>query len=140
MKLLKFKANINGNQIPIEGITMDIHDDADAYFDNESFNIVQFVGAKDSSGKDVYEGDIVEFIDWKTGRHATGCFEFDEDNLQFVINVNYDVIPFEIGELGEFYIFGSIYHNNWCKDGFKLPVDKETENNLKYWENILGEV
>jgi len=52
-------------------------------FNNEDFDIMQFTGLQDKNGKDIYEGDIVEFLTEVHGNKITGQVVFDEG--QFMI-------------------------------------------------------
>ena len=80
------------------------------YFDIEDMILMQYTGLHDKNGKEIYEGDIIQY-----GDIHKGIVEYSEKYAQFILKET-DNISDEYEALGEFNIIvfeviGNIYDN-----------------------------
>lgn len=61
MREIKFRAWDEENQCIVDGFTLNSKGTIDR---NWYTNLMQYTGLKDKNGKEVFEGDIIEYFDW----------------------------------------------------------------------------
>jgi uncharacterized phage protein (TIGR01671 family) len=123
MRVPKFRAWLKPEQQMVDvyemtfindGITI-LSYDMDFYTDDE-FKLMQFTGLKDVHGKEIYEGDI---INYKYGRHTSTQFvvKYDEFQATFVVVDNHNDLVYTFRELADYIqlnsleVIGNIYEN-----------------------------
>lgn len=83
----------------------------------EAAILMQFTGLKDKNGKEIFEGDIIEFEDWSmdtdgdsTEYLETGEVFWDEEEMAYGVS-NRSYVALEDLWRGEISIIGNIYEN-----------------------------
>ncbi len=108
MREIKFRAWIKDNELMItqndfrdysmvsNGDGFGIVSDGN-WMNDDSFIIMQFTGLKDKNGKDIYEGDVLEFADkWEWYRGSYGIkMRFAEGSRLTELQEMYDAEPME---------------------------------------------
>ena len=80
--------------------------------------LMEFTGLKDKNGKEIYEGDIVEYRDFHTSQMSgdgdefinIGVVEWDNDNAMFCVSNRHE-IDMEDFDWSECEVIGNIYEN-----------------------------
>lgn len=81
---------------------------------DNTYILMQYIGAKDKNGVEIYEGDILEIGGYEEDR---GVVLFNEDSTSYC--VEYDNVMTPIGEFYqlELEVVGNIYENPDCLGG-----------------------
>ena len=74
------------------------------------FNIMQYTGLQDRNGREIYEGDIIEFLENESGETWTAKIVFE--NLAFkALDVEDGGYEYDFDDLTEIEVIGNIYEN-----------------------------
>jgi len=87
------------------------------HFDEGCGSIMQFAGLRDKNGKEIYEGDIVEFVDLPNGdpEPCIGKVIFEEFGWHFTNSITESSL--ECYEPESVEIIGNIYENPELLEG-----------------------
>ena len=78
--------------------------------EQRSFNIMQYTGMKDKNGREIYEGDIIEFLENESGETWTAKIVFE--NLAFkALDVEDEAYDYDFDDLSDIEVIGNIYEN-----------------------------
>ena len=110
MREIKFRAyyqKVTDDSWVIEGeYTLKDLTDRGIQFDQERIKWVEWTGLKDRDGEEIYEGDVVEFVNPDTGERTQSEVFFDCGGFSIEVYPHY--CPF-MGELFDYKIIGNIY-------------------------------
>ncbi len=122
---IKFRAWDKGSEYMHSNVQSGVYEDPDDWTEFstvlglERFEVMQYTGLKDKNGKEIYEGDVVEYNDFnslKTGGHAEdkiivgkvificGMWMVEENNC------GHDLYEGLVND-EEFEVIGNIYEN-----------------------------
>ena len=74
------------------------------------FNIMQYTGLKDKNDREIYEGDIIEFLENESGETWTAKIVFE--NLAFkALDVEDEGYEYDFDDLSDIEVIGNIYEN-----------------------------
>ncbi|QBX15782.1 phage uncharacterized protein TIGR01671 [Streptococcus equinus] len=123
MRELKFRAWLKDEKRMAKVHEVSFFDDKvftittiDNFYADDEFKLMQFTGLKDKNGKEVFEGDI---INYKYGRHTSTQFvvKYDEFQATFVVVDNHNDLVYTFRELADYIqlnsleVIGNIYEN-----------------------------
>lgn len=106
MRTIKFRA-WDGEKM-IEEPTFEV---SNGVPDDGEWILMQYTGLKDKNGKEVYEGDIVKFIEY-TGEEYAGEVKYEAPRFVFagLHNDYLDYVPNGVAK--DFEVIGNIYENS----------------------------
>lgn len=127
-RIIKFRIWNNDKCEWANGIAMNSHDGQLITNHNQDFQLSQFTGLTDKNGREIYEGDIVEFTDkWEWYRGTYGIkMMFANMEEYAVLKAKYDAEPMHRftlefdphegynlsrGDMQIYAVIGNIYEN-----------------------------
>ena len=96
-----------------------VHTDGEQLFDVEGIdtdNLMQCTGFRDSKGNNIFEGDIVSFIDYTDTENGysecdcIGIVQWDDDTASLIVTNRLSAESYEVLD-GECVVIGNIYEN-----------------------------
>jgi uncharacterized phage protein (TIGR01671 family) len=105
---IKFRAWDSRNRIMGDGVNVldDEFDNMVTHFQDAQYVCMQFTGLKDKNGKEIYEGDVIQWWDRHENRDLVAAVEWDS-----TVGIwHYDVNTF--AEPRKVKVIGNIYENS----------------------------
>jgi len=106
MREIKFRAWLKEKKkmMNVNEINFKERDINEAFFCFYEIELMQYTGLKDKNGKEIYEGDIVAWIDSDGNKRQNKVF-FEQGAFRICNSC------FEISEYGELEVIGNVYEN-----------------------------
>ena len=92
-----------------------LHEEGSVYAIQNKIKIMQYTGLKDKNGKEIYEGDLVQVLDY-TSWEGLYKVVWDEESLMYVLEDAYGDKE-KMCEFEHYLIRGNIYENPELLEG-----------------------
>ena len=86
-----------------------LHEEGSVYAIQDKIKIMQYTGLKDKNGKEIYEGDLVQVLDY-TSWEGLYKVVWDEESLMYVLEDAYGDKE-KMCEFEHYLVRGNIYEN-----------------------------
>ena len=120
MREIKFRAFLKADGRIYEVLSVDFLNKEATLWDKETavnfeagfdeIELMQYIGMEDENGREIYEGDIIEFLENESGETWTAKIVFE--NLAFkALDVEDKCYEYDFDDLTDIEILGNIYEN-----------------------------